>query len=494
MKKQILKPVFALCIVSTVLFAVACVTASAASSGTCGENLTWVLDDSATLTISGTGPMLDYEKYDGGITAPWKGKTINNVKIEEGVTSIGDAAFYWNRSLKSISIPSSITKIGYSMFYTNSSPESIYIYDIAAWCNINFTDDFLYGVDNLYLNNKKVTDLVIPDGIKEIKKDAFSYCSSLTSITIPHSVISIGESAFSYCKNLTNITISDGVTTIGGSAFSGCSKLSSVTIPDSVTSIGEGIFYGCTSLKEVTLPFIGSSRDANGTSDALFGYVFGNGFYEGQSAIQYYSPTASKQYTMPSNLRSVTITDASIIPYGAFYNCSMIDNITLNSGVKTIYADAFYNCSNLVDLTIPGSKVKFANSNVFTGCDMLTIYGIDGSSVEEYAQKYSIDFEPADISSQGATALSATATVLEGNIVITVKANGSTAEKYIPVAIYDKNGKMLDLMIVPSNEDFDVAKVVFKDIKSAAYTKLFLWSTYGNLTPLATAKQVTIVR
>jgi hypothetical protein len=55
------------------------------------------------------------------------------------------------------------------------------------------------------LNGELVTDLVIPNGVKEIKRGAFLCCSSLTSVSIPDSVTSIGVLAFCQCTNLTKI-------------------------------------------------------------------------------------------------------------------------------------------------------------------------------------------------------------------------------------------------------------------------------------------------
>ena len=86
--------------------------ASAETSGTCGDNLTWVLDDEGTLTISGTGNMTSH---------PWNAASVNAVVIEEGVTSIGSQAFNKCVSLSTITIPDSITSIGYDAFYDCSS-------------------------------------------------------------------------------------------------------------------------------------------------------------------------------------------------------------------------------------------------------------------------------------------------------------------------------------------------------------------------------------
>ena len=117
-------------------------TAYAAASGTCGNDLTWILDDDGTLTVSGTGEMSG--------TYPWLDHSSNiaSVIIGDGVTSIGDEAFYRCTAL---------------------------------------------------------TSIVIPDGVTSIGDRAFSGCVSLTSITIPDSVTEIGWDSFYKCNSLTDV-------------------------------------------------------------------------------------------------------------------------------------------------------------------------------------------------------------------------------------------------------------------------------------------------
>ena len=85
---------------------------------------------------------------------------------------------------------------------------SVNISDLEAWCKIDFGSyeaNPLYYAHNLYLNNEKVTNLVIPNTLTQIKNYAFYYCSSLTSITIPKGVTSIGNYAFYGCTKLCTI-------------------------------------------------------------------------------------------------------------------------------------------------------------------------------------------------------------------------------------------------------------------------------------------------
>ena len=145
-------------------------TISAQQSGTCGENLTWTLEN-GTLTISGTGEMENYQEDN---YAPWYSSrsSITSVTISDGVTSIGNYAFYNCSSMTSVTIPNSVTSIGERAFFRCSS----------------------------------LTSVTIGNSVTSIEDYAFEWCSSLTSVTIPNSVTSIVEYAFAWCSSLTSIT------------------------------------------------------------------------------------------------------------------------------------------------------------------------------------------------------------------------------------------------------------------------------------------------
>ena len=165
---------------------------------------------------------------------------LANVTIANGVASIGQYAFESCSGLTNITIPGSITSIGEYAFVDCSSIENVYINNLAAWCNIDFENAYsnpLYNPVNLYLNGELVTDLVIPDGVENIKDNAFFGFSNLTGVTIPNSVTSIGNYVFKRCSSLTNVAIGNSVTNIGDGAFEDCSGLASVYVLGNIPPI-----------------------------------------------------------------------------------------------------------------------------------------------------------------------------------------------------------------------------------------------------------------
>lgn len=253
----------------------------------------------------------------------------------KSVTSIGDFAFRYCSNLTSVEIPNSVTSIGPSAFLNCTKLTNVYITDIAAWCNISFGSFYanpLYYGANLYLNNKLVTQLTIPNGVTSINAWAFYKYVGLTSLIISNSVTTIGGKAFYYCENLTNVIIGNSVTSIDQCAFTGCSSLKRVTIPDSVISIGSQAFEKCTNLTNV---------------------IIGN------------SVTSIDKYT--------------------FLDCSSLTSVIIGNSVISIGTDAFKNCSSLVNIVVPSSVMSIDQS--FIGCNKLE--SITLPFVGKYSKAYS---------------------------------------------------------------------------------------------------------
>ena len=215
--------------------------------------------------------------------------------IPNGVTSIGDFAFYGCWVLNNVTMPSSVTDIGYGSFVECSSLSSVTIPgSVTNIGDIAFAD--CYGL----------TSVTIPDSVTDIGDGAFGNCSSLTNVTLGKGVIEIGDGSFAECGNLTAISVDpanpayssgagvlfnkgqttlveypgglhgsylipNGVTSIGNQAFDVCSDLTGVTIPSSVTNIGDGAFFYCSGLTGIffmgNAPSIGSDvfYDDSGT-------------------------------------------------------------------------------------------------------------------------------------------------------------------------------------------------------------------------------------
>ena len=352
------------------------------ASGECGaqgENLTWVLTEDGTLTISGSGEMTD--------TVPWAdyNQAILSVVMEPGVTSIGWCAFSSCRSLASVTIPDSVTSIGGSAFRACSSLTSITIPEGVA----------SIGGDS-FRDCSSLTSVTIPESVTSIGGDAFSGCDSLKSVEIKGAA-SIGDSAFYGCKKLANVTFSGNVTSIGDSAFSGCERLTNVVLPESVTNIGAEAFWGCERLASITMPgVISIGADAFRQCESLTSVVLpksvssiaGNVFtycynlerisvdkenknyisadgvlFDKNCTTLITYPTAKKNavYNIPKSVTTIVS--------GAFWDCDSLTSVTIPDGVTSIGDYAFFGCSVLASVNIPKGVTSIGEAT-FLGCNL----------------------------------------------------------------------------------------------------------------------------
>lgn len=345
-------------------------------SGTCGTNLTWTLTSDGLLTISGTGPMKDYDYYQGGSGSsyvPWAKHyqrdgsyyyssysclKIKKVVIEDGVTSIGSYAFSRMTKLDDVTLPESLTSIGYRAFYYD---------DALKTCSL-------------------------PNGLQNIGSGAFCF-SGLTSVSIPSTTEEIGASAFYQCRSLETVELSSGLKTIGSYAFGYCIKLSGITIPDSVTAIGEGAFTSCEAMKYATLPSALEKIEADvffccisledvsipATVTEIKTYAFRHTAITnlvipdsvetiGTSAFSHCAKL--EQVTLPSQLQK--------LERAVFWRCTALKQITLPDTVTEIGRSAFSACSSLESIVIPASVTKI-DERAFTDCKALKTVDYLGS-------------------------------------------------------------------------------------------------------------------
>ena len=356
-------------------------TSAATWTKTESDGLTWTLDYDGKLTISGTGAMKDYD-YNNNQSPVYMNSSVKKVVIEDGVTSIGNWAFYKCTSLTTITIPDSVTSIGDWAFYKCTSLTTITIPDSVT----SIGEAAFRGCSSL-------TSITIPDSVTSIGDAAFSHCSNLKSITIPDSITSIGKYAFCNCSSLTSITIPNSVTSIGESALAGCVNLTSITIPKSVTSIGSGVFDGCNNLT-VYLES-GSTLTSNdlGVNESKIGSYWvednltwkldadGTLTISGTGAMKDYdynnNPSPANQ--KKGSVKKVVIKDGvTSIGKDAFKNCSNLKSITILDSVTSIGDFAFSDCSSLTSITIPDSVTSIGDF-AFSGCSSLTSITIPDS-------------------------------------------------------------------------------------------------------------------
>ena len=188
--------------------------AFAAATGRCGDSITWTLDDSGNLTLSGSGEMWNNDYGD----SPFKDYEIRKATVEYGITSIGDYVFRGCCGMTELTLPNSVTSIGGNAF---------------EGCN-------------------GLTELILPNSVTSIGDSAFEGCSGLTELTLPNSLTEIGKYAFRGCSGLTELTLPNSITSIGDFAFYGCSGLTELILPNSVRSIGDCAFTYCSGLSKIT--------------------------------------------------------------------------------------------------------------------------------------------------------------------------------------------------------------------------------------------------
>ncbi len=309
-------------------------SASAETSGQCGETTYWSYNsETCVLTISGTGEMDDYEAYND---MPWYPfvKDIKKILVEEGVTKTGHMAFYGCESLTEVMIPTSVRILG--GFINCKNLESI---DIPYGVEIIQTGAFtLSGIKSLLLpgsvstietgafSNSALESIVMPNRMTKIEERAFQDCYNLTKVIIPEGIITLEDSVFLGCSQLEQVILPSTLTKIYAQAFWGCERLRVIMIPESVDLIGAHAFYDCKTLSWISLPESmlsieeGAFRDCSALSDV---------FYAGTQELknQLEISTINNDYLINADWHyNRTSPEGAATPFKVYSNLAELDN------------------------------------------------------------------------------------------------------------------------------------------------------------------------
>lgn len=320
------------------------------------DSISWSIDGT-TLVISGIGPMQDYEyiqKEDGRVsTAPWIGESFDKVVIEEGVTSVGNYAFYWCETVTDITLPNGIITIGKSSFS-----------GCVELTNINLHEGITSIGANAFTECYSLPALTIPSSVKTIEDGAFSHCWSLTSMVIPEGVVSIGEHVFLYDENLSKITLPNSLKNIGDNAFADLNKLDEIQLPADLETVGKGLFVH-TCFTEI---------DFLDNVTTIYENMFGE-------CLKFID------LEIPEHITT--------IESGAFYGCWNMESVTIHEKVTSIDETAFSGCEALTTVYgVKGSYAEtFATENGYTFIELVKETNDKEYTVEVTEEKTTISKE-----------------------------------------------------------------------------------------------------
>lgn len=382
---------------------------AAETSGTCGENLTWEYDAAtATLRISGTGPMDDWP---GNTVPPWNelivwyNDVIRHIEIGEGVTTIGTEAFPVC-SVETVTLPSTLLHIGAGAFDSCHSLTQIGL--PAGLLSI--------GSHAFYHSGLKKIDL--PSGLQTIGMDAFAW-TEVTKIVIPESVTEIGFAFAERCTYLSIIEFAGNAPSLQEYAFSGFSG--AIIYPAGNATWTENVrqqYGGTVVWYSSDAVAAEGSWERGGYTWRLENrtlYISGDGYMHGWTVHEdppwYMLRGAIERVVLSGNVESIT-SDAfaycsnlkeivwsetmicifahafsgcvnlkeiklpdtvSYLDQGAFSNCNQLEKVTLSKGLRTIHSSVFYNCTSLQELRFTGG-IPDIYKKIETGSTTLMVY------------------------------------------------------------------------------------------------------------------------
>ena len=337
-------------------------------SGNCGateaDHVTWELTDddgdgSYTLTISGNGAMKDYTSQAGEtVTDPteWYAlkDSITEIKIEEGVTGLGNWAFSYLTNVVKANIPASITSLGDHIFRGDTALTTV---EWASGFNAPVITD-TDSKDDTYTGNYVPTSM-------------FDGCTSLgsgeeLSAWLPVSFTGVGCAAFRGTQFTVDFDGWNALNYIGAYGFAGMPNLVSFTLSTKIPlglRGGASNAFNSSGLKSLTV--------ADGISEIPSGLCNGCEQLSSVALADFVTTIATNAFFNTKALKEIDLKNVQTINSYAFWG-SGLTALVLPESVKTVENRAFEACTSLTKVTIKAAELTLENRNTFAGCSSLS--------------------------------------------------------------------------------------------------------------------------
>ena len=207
------------------------------------------------------------------------------------------------------------------------------------------------GILKEYLGTQ--THVEIPNGVREIGRNAFSENAAITKVTVPDSVTKIGENAFLRCEMLNTVHLPESIEQIDSHAFGYCSALKKIRIPQKTERISLDAFIYCEKINEFTVAY------GNPNYRAIDGNLYTS---NDTVLIAYACGKKESEFIAPDSVTEIVS--------NAFFGCRSLKTVSFSDGLEKIGQEAFMRCTNLESINIPNSVKEWGDS-LFNSCFML---------------------------------------------------------------------------------------------------------------------------
>lgn len=302
------------------------------------------------------------------------GSLLTDLAVPKGTTKL-NAYIFSGIKLSSITLPKELKSISGRF----GSIGRVYIEDLSAWCDIDFEkrgSNPLCNVEkkgaDLYVENEKVTHLVIPQDVREIKPYAFAGCGSILSVTFPEGLTEIGT--YSFCDTpLMKVVLPSTLNIVEIRAFSDCYSIVEIYNPSSLDTAE--VFKNSTVLEDANV--FTTLDDKGGSIEILGDYIFYT--YEGKSYLVRYTGNET-DVVLPENYKGggYAIYNYAFAQNDSFYT------VKIPEGVTEVGIFAFEKCYRLAEIYIP-KTVKTLKGFAFSECINLCIVEL-ADGVEEIGE------------------------------------------------------------------------------------------------------------